>query len=209
MRYLFFSVIEVEKKFKLNEADRKRLTNGAKFLGERIFTDFYYDLPDYALTKADKWLRSRNGKFELKLGLVKEWRHVTRYEELESEKEIRDHLQIPKKKSLEEDVKERGYKVFCIVKTKREKYQKGEFIIDFDDVRYPEHKEFRYRLAEIELMVGDTSEMKDAEKKILAFAKEYKLNILPIRGKIFEYLHHKAPEHLALLVKAGVARAGY
>ena len=36
-------MIEVEKKFILNEQDKERLTKEAQFLNERVFTDTYYD----------------------------------------------------------------------------------------------------------------------------------------------------------------------
>jgi len=36
-------MIEVEKKFILNEQDKERLTKNADFLNERVFTDIYYD----------------------------------------------------------------------------------------------------------------------------------------------------------------------
>jgi len=48
-------MIEVEKKFILNEQDVERLTKNAQFLNERIFTDIYYDTENFSLTSYDKW----------------------------------------------------------------------------------------------------------------------------------------------------------
>ena len=43
-------MIEVEKKFILNEQDKWRLTKAAQFLDERVFTDIYYDTEIFPLT---------------------------------------------------------------------------------------------------------------------------------------------------------------
>ena len=48
-------MIEVEKKFILNEQAVERLTKNAQFLNERIFTDIYYDTENFSLTSYDKW----------------------------------------------------------------------------------------------------------------------------------------------------------
>ena len=36
-------MIEVEKKFIINDQDKKRLTKDSEFLNERVFTDIYYN----------------------------------------------------------------------------------------------------------------------------------------------------------------------
>ena len=60
-------MIEVEKKFILTTEQEKSLIEGADFLGEKKFTDIYYDDEDFSLTKKDLWLRNREGRFELKI----------------------------------------------------------------------------------------------------------------------------------------------
>ncbi|CAM9483748.1 unnamed protein product, partial [Choristocarpus tenellus] len=43
------------------------LGRGGRLVGEQIFTDVYWDGPDCSLTKRGWWLRSRGGRWELKL----------------------------------------------------------------------------------------------------------------------------------------------
>ena len=52
-------MIEIEKKFALNNEDEERLTKDAQFLNEYIFTDIYYDTDDFSLTSKDKWFRNK------------------------------------------------------------------------------------------------------------------------------------------------------
>lgn len=77
-------MIEVEKNFAIGPEDKKCLTEGATLLARKVFTDVYYDSPDYALTGNDFWLRTREGKFELKVpqntGHIKD-RITDQYEE--------------------------------------------------------------------------------------------------------------------------------
>jgi len=82
-------MIEVEKKFILSEQEKERLIKDAEFLSERVFTDIYYDTEKFLLTSQDKWLRSREGKFELKLPLHKgRERLADQYDEIEDEQKI-------------------------------------------------------------------------------------------------------------------------
>ena len=60
-------MIEVEKKFVLTTDNLAKLTTGAKFLGEKSFTDNYYDTKDYLLALKDHWFRNRDGRWELKV----------------------------------------------------------------------------------------------------------------------------------------------
>ena len=43
------NMIEIERKFKLNEAEKESLLAGAIFVGEKTFTDVYYDTEDFTL----------------------------------------------------------------------------------------------------------------------------------------------------------------
>lgn len=197
-------MIEVEKKFILNEQDKERLTKDAQFLNERIFTDIYYDTEIFSLTSKDKWLRSRESRFELKLPLHNGAdRLADQYDELESEQKIREALNLPSNGNLADDLAKAGYSPFCTCKTTRRKYKKEPFIIDLDIVDF---EDFTYNIGEIELMVNDKSEIEDAIEKIMIFAKEQNLTIAPVRGKVIEYLKRTKPNHYQALIQAKVVK---
>ncbi|OGZ89869.1 MAG: hypothetical protein A2528_00850 [Candidatus Staskawiczbacteria bacterium RIFOXYD2_FULL_37_9] len=190
------NMIEVEKKFLLDKEQEKRLIGGTEFLGEKVFTDVYYDTPDFILTSNDKWLPSRSGKWELKLSLDRTaGRKGDLYDEVEDENKIKEILDISG------DIEEK-YSKFCICKTTRKKYKKQGFGIDID---YVDYGDFTYGLAEIELMVQDKSEMEEAIGKIIEFAKENGLQTGYVRGKVIEYFKKK-PEHFQALIKSGTVR---
>jgi adenylate cyclase class IV len=199
-------MIEVEKKFLLNKEQEKRLLEGAEFLSEKVFTDIYYDTADFALTTNDKWLRSRGGKWELKLPFNKiaAERAGDLYDEIEDENEIKKIFGILENVEIEEGLEKNGYSKCCICKTARRKYKKQGFGIDIDFVDY--NDDFTYELAEIELMVQDKSEMSGALEKIINFAKGNGLEICYVRGKVIEYFKRKKPEHFMALVKSGVVK---
>ena len=83
-------MIEVEKGFILTPEQEKNLIEGTEFLGEKINTDVGYDDLHFSLTRKDIWLRSRNGKFELKIPMNTsiEERTSDQYEEIENENDI-------------------------------------------------------------------------------------------------------------------------
>ncbi len=195
-------MIEVEKKFILNEEDEARLLQGAEFLGERVFTDVYYDTVDFSLSSRDRWLRCREGRFEMKVPL-REGKDalVDQYDELEDEQKIREALSLPAAGKFADDLAKADYQPFCIYTTTRRKYKKEPFIIDLD---HADFKDFTYNIGEIELMVHDISDMQNAIDQILHFAKEQGLVIAPVRGKVVEYLRRVKPDHYQALVQAGV-----
>lgn len=191
-------MFEVEKKFKLNSSQIKKLTKGAKFLGERKMTDIYFDTDDFRLIKQDIWLRSRNGKFELKTPLNdRSKRKTDQYEEIEDETKIKKILDFDVNKSLKNILSARKYLPFCTCKTTHQKFKIHDFIIDLDQVDFGE---FKYRIGEIELMVKNKSEILSAEKKILDFAQTNNLKIAPVRGKVLEYLKRIQPQDYNLVI---------
>jgi len=197
-------MIEVEKKFILNEQDKERLTKEAQFLNERVFTDIYYDTEIFSLTTKDKWLRSREGRFELKLPLHKGvYRLADQYDELEDEQKIRKALNLPYNGNLADDLVKAGYFPFCTCKTTRRKYKKEQFIIDLDIVNF---QDFIYNIGEIEMMVKEKSEIEGAIEKIMYFAKSQNLTIAPVRGKVIEYLKRTKLDHYQALVLAKVVK---
>ncbi|MFH1780660.1 MAG: CYTH domain-containing protein [Candidatus Nealsonbacteria bacterium] len=197
-------MIEVEKKFIFNDENKKFLTKDAEFLDERILTDIYYDTSNLSLTSNDKWLRSRENRFELKIPLHQGVERLTdQYDELKDEQKIREALNLPSKGSLTDDLAKAGYSPFCTCKTTRRKYKKEPFIIDLDTVDF---QDFTYSIGEIELMVNEKSEIERAIDKIMSFAKEQKLTIAPVRGKVIEYLKRMKPDHYQTLIHAGVVK---
>lgn len=194
-------MIEIEKKFILTPAQEKRLKKGAKFLGEKVFTDTYFDKHNYELTKNDIWLRTRDKQVELKMPLETEEKNeylCNRYEEFEVEDEVRQMLNIPKGGEFLIDLKTAGYVPFVVITTRREKFKKEQFNIDIDAC------DFGYALAEVELMIENAEEAREAERQIADFAARNDLNIFSIRGKVVEYLFRKSPEHYQLLLEEGV-----
>jgi len=208
-------MIEVERKFTVGGDDEKRLLEGADFLLEKTLMDVYYDTPDYALSTKDMWLRTRDGRWELKVPLMERTgvrRAMDQYDELEDEVKIRAAIGFPEGGNMGEDLRARGYAPFCAIETVRRKYRKGEFTIDMDTAKIwgdipgssGREPELVYAIGEIELMVNAKEEIADAYEKILAFADAHHLAPAPTRGKGVEYLKRKKPEHYQALVRAGV-----
>ena len=190
-------MIEVEKKFILTPEQKKALTDGAEFLGEKIINDKYYDDENYSLTKKDIWLRNRNGKFEVKLPLNVsiEKRISDQYKEIEDEKEIKKYFKFDKNKSILGSLDYKGYKPFYIVSTTRKKYRKEGFNIDIDVT------DFGYNVIEIEYMIEDNANLKETTDKIILFAKKHGIDTdTYVRGKAEEYLRRNNPKHYQKLV---------
>ena len=195
-------MIEVEKRFILQAGERSRLLKGAEPVSEHEINDVYFDNKDFFLTKQDKWLRNRNGEFELKVRIHKEPQHkrlVDRFNEITDEEAIRRELVLPPGKTLADDLEARGFVPFATITTIRKKYKKGDFVIDVDSV-----VETGYDVGEVELLVDTEEESEDAMKRILAFAEEHGLNIEPVRGKITEFIKRNRPEHWQALIDAGI-----
>lgn len=195
-------MIEVEKKFLLTPAQEKRLKRGAKFLGEKVFTDTYFDKRDYELTKNDIWLRMRDKQIELKMPAEdqkeKSGTGCNVYEEFSSEETVRQMLNIPKGGDFLADLKKAGYVPFAEITTRREKYKKQQFSVDIDAC------DFGYALAKVELLVESAEKVKGAEKQIAEFAVKQDLKIASVRGKVIEYLFRKSPEHYKTLLEEGM-----
>jgi adenylate cyclase class IV len=199
-------MFEVEQKFLLSEKDLNKLVEDAEFLGEKKFVDQYFDTAEYNLTKNDIWLRKRGESFELKIPVAESFESSTnQYQEIEGEEKIREIFAIPKIKSFVEDIFDLGYSCFCECQTTRKKYQKGKFIIDLDEVEYAD-SDFKYCLAEVELLVENKDDIQKAEAEILEFAKSLNLEVSRVRGKVLEYLKREKPEHYQAIKDAGVLK---
>lgn len=196
-------MIEIEKKFILTETQEKKLLEGAKFLGEKKFTDTYYDDAGFSLTTKDVWLRAREGRFELKVPMntAIEERVIDRYRELETDKEIATQLKLPEDRTLADTLRAAGYAPFCTIATTRKKYKKDSYNIDLDAT------DFGYHVAEIEYMVNEESEIEAATQKIVEYGKAHGLSGDDIiRGKVAEYLRRNDPAHFQTLIDAKVIK---
>ena len=173
---------------------------GAEFINEKKFIDTYWDTPNYTLTTTDFWLRSRGGRFELKVPMLGGGKRVVdQYEELDSDNQISQKLKLPEG-VLEEELKKANYKPFATITTIRKKYKKDGFIIDIDEL------DFGYNIVEVELMVNDKNEIDNAIEKILSFANSHNLEVGQVRGKIVEYLRRNNSKHYKALIDAGIVK---
>lgn len=199
-------MIEVEKKFLLTPEEEARLLDGAESHGEKVITDGYLDNASYDLTLADKWLRLRDGRYELKVRPAghQEGFKFNQYHELETDDEIREALGLPDGDDLGVQLTEAGFSVFCLCKSTRRGYDKEGFVIDLDAVTY-EGSDFRTSIAEIELQVTDDSEVQAAVDKIVGFAAKHGIEQKgPVLGKVAAFLKQENPDHYRLLVDAKV-----
>lgn len=183
------NMIEVEKKFQITLEQLKRIEESAEFVKEVTNTDVYYDTPDYQLLRKDRWLRSRDGKFEAKIRPDVFDKNINTYEEITNSEEILKRLNIPKlTEDFEVNLKQNGLEVLVKLVTKRRKFKIKDLIIDIDEVDYG------YTVCEIEKMVERESEVENATKDIFDLAASLGLEIKRVRGKGMEYFFRFKPE---------------
>ncbi len=130
-RPLSNDMIEIEKKVRLTEKHLLEISKKGKLLGEKTFTDIYYDTPEYKLTTQNIWLRERDAQFELK-GAVKVNRRVDSYEEIVDDREILDRLQIDCNKTLHVCLKQSHIIHFCTFRTFRRQFLFDGIHVDLD-----------------------------------------------------------------------------
>ncbi|TSC67755.1 MAG: thiamine-triphosphatase-like [Parcubacteria group bacterium Gr01-1014_72] len=195
-------MIEVEKNFDLRKGDKERLIKGADFIGRKVFTDVYHDTTDFSLTSRDYWLRTRDGRFELKVPLNQEEigsRRTDQYQELETDGEIISALGLSCVGiDLVNALADAGYKQFATIITTRESYRKADFHLDFDET------DFGFSTFEVECMVNGPSEVAVAESRILQFAKEHSISNTVGHGKVIEYILRRNPLQYEVLQTHGV-----
>lgn len=198
-------MIEIEKKFILTDEQQGRLLDGTQSLGRKTMKDSYYDTENYRLTKADYWLRLRDGVFELKAPLAAGGKstETNRYNEITEPDSIAVELGLPSG-DLEIELSRAGIKQFITCYTVRESYQRDEFHVDIDRVTY-ENSDYSYAIAEIELLIDNEQQAGEAETRILRLANDLELAVgQVIPGKVIAYLQTEAPDHYQELVLAGV-----
>jgi predicted adenylyl cyclase CyaB len=197
-------MIEVEKKFIVEEKDLCKIKQMAVFVKKKSFTDTYFDTDDYRLTLKNIWLRKRDLRFELKVGIKEKRASIDQYLEIDNEEEIASRLSIPHTPSLSQSLHASGYFPFCTFSTTRETYRLNDLTIDLDTADFGD---MTYRVMECEQMVEHLEDIPLAEKKIQLFLQEHNIqSTKPALGKIAVYLEKNRKDHYRVLVNAGVLR---
>ncbi|MBI5345802.1 MAG: CYTH domain-containing protein [Chlamydiae bacterium] len=194
-------MIEVERKFCLDPKGLEQIKKNGEFIDKKTISDVYYDDVQFSLTTKNIWLRKRNNRFELKVGMTQKRERLDVYQEILTEEEILTHLNLGKG-PLESLLKNKKIIPFCEMKTTREKYKIRKFIIDIDEAHI---EDFIYRLAEIELLVDTKEQVEQAKEEILLFSQSLGIHANKVEpGKLIAFLAHKRKEHYKALLEAGV-----
>lgn len=179
-------MIEVEKNFQPTEEQLAKMLADSKFITKKINHDVYYDFEDARLFRGYVKFRSRNGKFELKIkNQTGENENADAEVEIDDEEEIKNYFNT--EKSIKEFI-DTEMVLWSDYKNERTEYRNGEFTIDIDKL------DFGYGIVEIELMVESMNQVKDAEDKIIDFAKKYNFEIKYVPSKGITYFKTIKPE---------------
>ncbi|XP_067833094.1 thiamine-triphosphatase [Heptranchias perlo] len=219
--------IEVERKFRVREDTEERLrAMGAACRGTSSFRDCYFDTEDHRLTAADHWLRTRDGRWQLKTPAGGSGRvgppGTTRYRETESEADIvalllplllPERLPLRERGWQEEEEEGEGsgrveelvgavpLQVFASILTERKVYEvaAGGLRVDLD------RASFGYQVGEIEVMVGGEDEIPAALSRIQELASKLGLEDAERQpGKMHMYLQRYCPFLFQKLLDAHV-----
>jgi adenylate cyclase class IV len=198
-------MIEVEKKFIFGETFLAVVKEKGVFLKKIVMHDIYFDTADYKLTLQNIWLRKRDGKFELKVGLKNPDKFSAgrsdQYVEIDNEEEIFTKLGLPLSDNLEASLKKENYIPFCSYKTTREKYTLNGLTIDLDVADFGG---LVYQVGECEVMVSSNEEIPAAEDKIKKFLNEFNVASSNVPTKLMFYLYHKDKKHYQALINSGL-----
>ncbi len=201
-------MIEIEIKCKPTPEQKAALLADATFVSEENLIDRYYDSAAYELTTKDFWLRTRNGKFMLKIPAANcsylANQANTPKHELEDEQEIRKILNLSNQGTLEQAVINAGYKLLYTLEKTRQKHTKDVFIIDIDCAT---HGKIILELVELETMVEKPEEISEATEKLVNFAHQHGIEIEPIPGNLIALIKIINPEHLEILERARAKRS--
>jgi predicted adenylyl cyclase CyaB len=201
-------MIEVEIKCKPTVEQKVALLEGATFLGEEQLTDVYYDSVQYELSVKDHWLRTRNGKFVLKIPAAAckllEVQANTPKHEIEDEQEIRKVLKLSEQGSLEQALMTAGYNPLYTLAKRRKKYSKNGFIIDIDCATFGS---LTFDLCEIETLIEKSEDANCATQKLIEFAECHGITLKPVLGNLIALIKAINPEHFELLEQARAKRS--
>jgi predicted adenylyl cyclase CyaB len=200
-------MFEVEVKFKVNQKQKQLLTDSATFISTEKFQDIYYDTITYGLSLNDRWLRSRNGCFMLKIPIKSVKKNLldlqknTPKREIENLEEIKTHLALKAVNTIlpfEEVLLSSGFQPLYVYENIREKYEKRGLIIDFDTALWKGHT---FSVCEIEKIVENESDIDETLKHIEEFAHAHGLTVEPIEARLIEIIKRQNPEHYKKLTK--------
>jgi adenylate cyclase class IV len=192
-------MIEIEKKFLANKQQLALIAKEASFIKEVKLIDTYYDTSDYKLTLKDEWLRKRNDKFELKVGIKTKDVTTDHYEELTDDKAIMHYLNLYGS-NLSFALEEAAIVPFCVFNTIRKKYKLANCYVDIDETDFGDHV---YRLVELEILVKTKKDIKKATSILEEIARKFTLTN-PALSKLTVYLSMKRPLHYKALHDAGI-----
>ncbi|XP_062917355.1 thiamine-triphosphatase [Mobula hypostoma] len=198
--------IEVERKFAVRpDTERCLASLGGQRLGSRSLLDRYFDTEDLRLTSADLWLRTREGRWQLKsrVGAGGPADGTTRYRETTSEAEILALLRpllTAAAGGLDRLVESGHLQEFAAIRTQRISYRLPQgTVVDLDLA------DFGHRVGEIEVEVGTEAEVPAAQARIEELARSLGLDgeeVLP--GKMHVFLQKFRPLHYQKLLDARV-----
>lgn len=192
--------IKIEKKVKLDPYHIEQIEKMGTFVKEVQFRDTYFDRADFYLTIQNIWLRQREHKFELKVGIKGRDGSIDRYEEITNEQKILSYLDLTSNFSGNalDTFSNADIVPFSSFITQRKSYILGEFSIDIDIANFGD---LIYRVAEFELLVSSLDQVKDAEKKIENILQQMNIDSsIIIPAKLTYYLYHKRQKHYKALI---------
>jgi len=196
--------IEVEKKVKLETHHLTEIESKGTFIQETLFEDIYYDTEECSLTVKNIWLRERENKFELKVGIKGSNGFSDRYEEIRDEKAICRELGLTISDSLGAALSKARIVPFACFVTRRKRYRLEDFTVDIDVADFGD---LTYNVAEFELIVPNVNLMQDAEDKIKTILKNMQIDCsATIPAKLTYYLYHRRPHHYNKLVENQVIK---
>jgi len=210
--------IEVEKKFAPPDMDTlsERIASlGGTTIGEKSFTDVYYDTADCALTRRDMWLRCRDDEWELKLPVTAQARRSggenTVFREVEGAAAVSESLRslslLPganaadSEASISDILKTAAAMPIIEITTRRSKWQIESVAIDADCATYG------HSVMELEVMVNVAEEVAAAEEEIARVAAL--LGATPLGnmgGKVETYIRRFCPSVCSQLIEAGILK---
>jgi len=195
-------MIEVEKKFKLNDRWIEKIQHEGIFIGREKLYDIYYDTDKWCYTLQNMWLRKRGDFFELKVGVQKKRGLISHYYEITDAANILQAMKLSLSSPLPAALEKHKITPFCSFKTDRRKYRLGEFTIVIDTASLDD---IIYSVGEIELLVAHESKIPEADAKIIAILDKEAIDWrTSVPGKLPFFLFHKHPMHYLALVNAQI-----